>query len=280
MSTSVLLAHPASHGRPSSIPAWGSVHRDKPIPQVGNFCLAGAAYVESTPPYATIAAHELRAAAPAEGASVLILGLHLHIHLLHHVKGPAIDYLAVALASFASWVGLPGPGEPVLIAAGVFAAKHKLDITPVVLVAFAAASFGGVVGWLAGMFAGRSILTAPGPLRKMRLKAAARGEEMFKRVEVVAILLTPSWVAGINRSGAGVYLLTNAASAIVWALVFGLGAYYAGPPILELAGDFGVAVSVGIVVLVVGLVGAEVTRRRRRRARAQRGRSGGLSADG
>ena len=172
----------------------------------------------------------------------------------------------MALASFASWVGVPGPGEPVLIAAAVFAAKHKLDITPVVLIALAAATLGGVVGWLVGMFAGRSIITAPGPLRKMRLRAAARGEEMFKRVEVVAILLTPSWVAGINRSGAGVYLVTNAASAIVWTLVFGLGAYYAGPPILDLAGDVGVALSAGIVVLVVGVVGAERSRRRRRRA--------------
>ena len=210
---------------------------------------------------------------------MLILGLHLHIHLLHHVKGPAIDYVAVALAAFASWVGVPGPGEPVLIAAAVFAAKHKLDITPVLLIAFAAATLGGIAGWLAGMFAGRSILTAPGPLRTMRLKAAERGEEMFKRVEVVAILLTPSWVAGINRSRAGIYLPTNAASAIVWALVFGLGAYYAGPPILELAGDFGVIASVAVVVLVLGLVGAEVVRRRRRRALAERGRHGGLSAD-
>ena len=211
---------------------------------------------------------------------ILGLNLHLHIHLLHHVKGPAIDYVAVALAAFASWVGLPGPGEPVLIAAAVFAAKHKLDITPVVLIAFLAAMVGGVVGWAVGLVAGRSILIAPGPLRKMRLRAAARGEEAFKRVEVVAILLTPSWVAGINRSTPGIYLLTNAASAIVWALVFGLAAYYAGPPILDLAGDFGVALSAGLVVLVLALVGVELVRRRRRRAARQRGHPGGLSADG
>ena len=207
---------------------------------------------------------------------MLILGLHLHLHLLHHVKGPALDYLGVALAAFASWVGLPGPGEPVLVAAAVFASKHKLDITPVVLLAFLAATLGGITGWLVGLIAGRSVLTAPGPLRKARLHAVARGEQLFKRREVVAILLTPSWVAGINRSGVGIYMLTNAASAIVWAVVLGLGAYYAGPPVLDLVGDLGTAALVVLVVLVVGVVGAELLRRRRRR----RTLSGGLSPDG
>lgn len=212
---------------------------------------------------------------------MLILGLHLHlhIHLLHHVKGPAIDYVGVAVAAFLSWVGVPGPGEPVLIAAAVFAAKHKLDISPVVLTAFAAATLGGIAGWLAGLLAGRRILAAPGPLRKMRLKAAARGEQLFKRMEVVAILLTPSWVAGINRSGAGIYLLTNAASAIVWAVGIGLGAYYAGPPILDFVADFGVVASVALVVLVVGVVGFELVRRRRRRAVGRQAPPGGISAD-
>ena len=201
---------------------------------------------------------------------MLILGLHLHlhIHLFHHVKGPALDYVGVAVAAFLSWVGLPGPGEPVLIAAAVFAAKHKLDITPLVLIAFLAAVLGGVVGWLVGLVAGRSVLTAPGPLRRMRIKAADRGEAMFKRTEVVAILLTPSWVAGISRSRVGIYNLVNAASAIVWAVGLGLGAYYAGPPVLDVFDDFGVAASIVLGAVVVALVGGELLRRRRRRRRA------------
>ena len=210
---------------------------------------------------------------------MLILALHLHIHLLHHVRGPALDYVGIAVAAFLSWVGLPGPGEPVLIAAAIFAAKHKLDITPVVLIAFGAALLGGVLGWLVGLLAGRSVLTAPGPLRKTRVKAAVRGEELFKRMEIVAILLTPSWVAGINRSNAGPYLLTNAASAIVWAVVLGLGAYYAGPPVLDLVGDAGIAASIALVVLVVALAGAEVLRRRRRRAPASQAPAAQARAD-
>lgn len=197
---------------------------------------------------------------------MLILGLHVHIHLLHHVKGPALDYVGVAIAAFLSWVGLPGPGEAVLVAAAVFASKHKLDITPVVLVAFAAATLGGIVGWLVGRYAGRSVLTATGPLHTVRLNAAARGEELFKRKEALAILLTPSWVAGINRASTGVYILANAASAIVWAVVLGVGAYYIGPPVLDVFGDVGTAATVAVLVVLAGLVGVELIRRRRRRA--------------
>ena len=54
---------------------------------------------------------------------VLVVGLALRLH--HHFHGPTIDYVGLALAAAASWVGVPGPGEPVLIAAGVFAARHS-----------------------------------------------------------------------------------------------------------------------------------------------------------
>ncbi len=202
--------------------------------------------------------------------------LILALHLLHHVKGPTIDYLGVALAAFAGWVGVPGPGEPVLIAAGLFAAKHDLDISPVLVAAWAGATVGGIVGWLAGMWAGRSVLMAPGPLRRMRLHAIARGEELFKRWEIVAILLTPSWVAGFNRSGVVVYNVTNLLSAGVWAVGIGLGAYYAGPPILDLIDDVGVLLSIALVALVGAVVSFEVARRRRRGARARRAEPGAI----
>jgi membrane protein DedA with SNARE-associated domain len=207
--------------------------------------------------------------ASAEGASVLISGVGLHLHMLHHVNGPAIDYVGVVVAAFASWVGVPGPGEPVVIAAGVFASRHKLDISPVLLAAWVGASAGGIVGWLVGMKAGRSVLTARGPLLAMRLRAVTKGEEVFRRMQVVAILVTPSWVAGINRAGTGVYLTVNAASAALWAVGIGLGAYYIGPPVLDFANDAGVIASAVVVLLVGGAVVAEILRRRRRRVRAR-----------
>ncbi len=189
---------------------------------------------------------------------MLLLGLHLHLHLhlFHHVKGPAFDYVGIALASFASWVGIPGPGEALLLAAGVFAAKHKLDLTPVLFVAFLGATLGGILGWLAGLIAGRSVLTAPGPFRSMRLDAVERGEQTFKRMEVLAILLTPPWVAGIFHSRAGLYNLVNVIAAAVWAVVVGLGGFYIGPPILEVVGDLG---TVGLILAILILVAASAS---------------------
>ena len=163
----------------------------------------------------------------------------LALHLFHHIHGKPVDYVAVAVAAFASWAGLPGPGESVLIATGVLAAKHHLDITPVLVWATIGAVLGGMIGWVVGLKAGRAALTAPGPLHRARLRAAARGDEVFRRLEVVAILLAPSWVAGIHRSRARLYLPINLVSSLAWALGFGLAAYYAGPPVLDLASDFG-----------------------------------------
>jgi membrane protein DedA with SNARE-associated domain len=189
------------------------------------------------------------------------------IHFLHHPPKDSIDYFALALGAFASWVGIPGPGEPLLIAAGIVAAKHKLDIKPVLIWAFVGAVAGGLFGWLAGWYAGRTVMTAPGPLRRLRLKAVERGEEVFDRLTVIAILLAPSWVAGIHRVGPVIYNVTNVVSAAVWAVGIGLGAYYAGPPVLDVISDVGTATAIGLGVLVLVGVGIEVRRRRRRTIR-------------
>jgi membrane protein DedA with SNARE-associated domain len=187
------------------------------------------------------------------------------IHILRHVPAANIDYLALAIGAFASWAGVPGPGEPLLIAAAIVAAQHKLDITPVLVWAFVGANFGGIAGWLAGRMAGRSVMTAPGPLRGLRLKAVQRGEEVFRRLTVIAILLTPAWVAGIHRVGSGVYLITNALSAVAWTLGIGLAAYFAGPPVLDLLADIGWISAIGLGLLVAAAIAFEINRRRRAR---------------
>jgi membrane protein DedA with SNARE-associated domain len=199
-------------------------------------------------------------------ATSLVVGMiHVPIHIHHQFQGPPIDYVGLAAASAASWFGLPGPGEPILIAAGVLAAQHKLDLGSVLLVSWAAATAGGIGGWLVGLKGGRAVLTAPGPLRGLRIKAVDRGDEVFDRYPVMAIILTPAWVAGIHRVAPPVYLITNALTAVVWAGGIGLGSYFIGPAVVDFVGDLGVVAGVGLVALVLVGVGLEVGRRRRKR---------------
>jgi membrane protein DedA with SNARE-associated domain len=202
---------------------------------------------------------------------------HFHHHFLHRFfrhkfHGPPFDYATLAAAAFASWVGLPGPGEPLLFAAGVLAAKHRLDLTSVLVVAFAAANAGGIAGWLAGKKAGRALLSRPGPLLKFREAWLKRGDEVFHRYVAIAIFVAPSFVAGIHRVRTSVFLLWNAFWAVLWTLGIGLGAYFAGPPILDVIDDLGWVSIVGLVVLL--LVGVAFEVRRRRGHRAQRATPG------
>jgi membrane protein DedA with SNARE-associated domain len=194
----------------------------------------------------------------------------LHIH--HHVRGPTIDYVGLAGASGASFFGLPGPGESVLIAAAVSAARHHLDIVSVVVVAFLGAAAGGILGWLVGLKAGRTLLTRRGPLHRQRLKALARGEALFARYTAVAIFLTPSWMAGIHNVGAVKYNVINAVIAAAWAAGIGISAYFVGPPVLDAASDLGTVTGVILCVLVAAAVVAEILRRRRKAEGAVPGR--------
>lgn len=195
-----------------------------------------------------------------------LLQFHLGAVARHRVEGAAVDYYGLAAAAAASWVGVPGPGEPVLIAAGVLASRHKLDLTTVLLVAWAAATTGGIVGWAIGLKAGRGLLTRPGPLHGLRLRAVERGERIFERYAVIAILLTPSWIAGIHRVRSSVFQPTNAVAAAVWAGGIGIGSYFAGPAVIDVVNDFGTGTSVIVAVVILAALALELARRHRLRS--------------
>jgi membrane protein DedA with SNARE-associated domain len=193
----------------------------------------------------------------------LVVGATVSVH--RHLHGPPVDYLGLALAAGASWAGVPGPGEPVLIAAAVYAARHRLDITEVLIVAFVAAVLGGIVGWLIGLLGGRALVTAPGPLRRARMVAVARGDEVFERHPVIAILLTPAFVAGIHRVRTDVYMILNLVGAAVWAAGIGLASYWIGPSVIEFVNDLGLITTLLLAAVIATVVAVEIVRRRRRR---------------
>jgi membrane protein DedA with SNARE-associated domain len=193
----------------------------------------------------------------------LAVAVHIHFHRFH---GSPLDYTALAAGAFASWVGVPGPGEPLLIAGGVLAAQHKLDLSEVLLVAWVAATAGGLVGWLIGLKAGRAVMTTQGPLHSFRARALERGDRIYRRWPGAAIILTTSWMAGIYHVRPRLFFFWNAVSAALWALGIGVGAFLVGPPIVDLVDDWGLVAPIAIGSTIALGIGFELTRRHRRKA--------------
>jgi membrane protein DedA with SNARE-associated domain len=138
-----------------------------------------------------------------------------------------------------------------------------------VTIAWVAAMVGGMGGWLVGLRAGRAVLTAPGPLHRLRLAALERGDRFYERFGAVAVFFTPSWVAGIHGMKPSRFLPANAVAALVWALLLGMGAYLAGPPIVDLVDDVGVVAGVILIGLVIAAVVGGIRSQKRRRGRAR-----------
>jgi membrane protein DedA with SNARE-associated domain len=187
----------------------------------------------------------------------------LHIHL--HPRGPTLDYLGVFIASIVSWAGLPGPGEAALIAAAISAAHHHLDLPSLIAVAFIGATVGGIAGWFVGLNAGRAVAISRGPLHRHRVAVVARGDRFFARFGAVAVLFTPSWMAGIHNMRWTRYLPVNAISALVWALAIGVGAYEAGPSVTDIATDIGSGAWAIFAAVVISAAVIAAMRHRRRR---------------
>ena len=196
-----------------------------------------------------------------------LLTLLAAVHLRHR-HGVAVDDAGIALAAAASWFGIPGIGEPVLIVAGVYAARGRIDIAEVLAFATLGAALGGSAGWLLGRRGGRALWAAPGPLQRLRLATLARGERFFQRYGLLALYVMPSWVAGVNAVPAARFLIANALFAVGWALLVGGGAYLVGPSIEDVVGDLGLAGAVALALLIAGGFAADRLRRRRARRRA------------
>ena len=103
---------------------------------------------------------------------------------------------------------------------------------------------------------------APGPLHHLRLSLTAKGDRFYARYGLVAVLFTPSWVAGIHNMRWSHYVPVNALSALVWALAIALAAYWVGPAITDIAADVGLGGWM-IVGGAVAIVAAIVLLRRR-----------------
>lgn len=183
--------------------------------------------------------------------------------------GLVLVFLVVALES----AGLPFlPGELALISAAVLAGQHHFSIVSVIVVAAAAAITGFSVGYWLGRVGGRRLLERWSFVAKYAHKALPPSERFFSRHgsktvffgRFVALLrATVGWLAGITHMGWWRFFAWNVAGGVVWAVGYGLLAYYAGKAVVDAVSRDGTYAIVGVVVVGgLGFVAVRLLHRR------------------
>jgi len=186
--------------------------------------------------------------------------------LTHYIAHLVHDYglIVVAVVIGFESVGLPFPGETVLILAGIFAGtKHDLNIASVIVTAAIAAIAGQTIGYVVGREFGYRLLLRYGPYMKITEGRIKLGEYLFLRHGTKIIFIgrfvpvlrsLAGILAGANRMPWPQFMLANVAGAFAWSGIFGFAAYMLGHQVEHLAGPL--VIVVGIAALIVLAIGA------------------------
>ena len=158
-------------------------------------------------------------------------------------------YLAVALGVGLESMGLPIPGETILVVAAVYAATHAgLNIWLVVVAASAGAIVGDNLGYWLGSRFGYLLLLRFGPqvgLSEGRIKVGQYlfmrhgGKVVFLGRFVALLRMLAAFLAGVNRMEWPKFLLANTLGGVTWAAVFAFGGYTLGTIAFRLQGVLG-----------------------------------------
>jgi membrane protein DedA with SNARE-associated domain len=159
------------------------------------------------------------------------------------------EYAALVLLAAVSAVGVPGPGDSALIAAGLLAAEGHLRLSLVLLLAFVGCLIGRAGGYWAGSAGGRALLERPGPLQGLRGRTLTKGDHLFQRFSWLAPLLAPAVLSGIYRVSWPIFVAASALIATWWTLATGLGAYVLGPAAADILSDLGVRGAAGVAII-------------------------------
>jgi membrane protein DedA with SNARE-associated domain len=173
------------------------------------------------------------------------------------------EYAALVLLTAVSAVGLPGPGDSALIAAGLLAAEGHLRLSLVLVLAFLGCLIGRAVGYWLGSSGGRPLLERPGPLHGFRNRTIEKGDGLFRRFPRLAPLLAPAALSGIYRVPWPIFAAASLVVGTWWTLATGLGAYFLGPAAADLLSDIGVRGVIAIIIIaLVGLLYRYLLQRR------------------
>lgn len=194
--------------------------------------------------------------------------MHFSGHALNHLIS-LYGYWAVMLFVGIESIGVPFPGETMLIAASVYAGTtHNLDVALVIAAASCGAVLGDNIGFWVGREFGYALLLRYHARLHLDERKLKLGQYLFLKHggkvvffgRFVAVLRTFAAVlAGINQMSWRRFLVFNCAGAIVWTSVYGLAGFYFGKEVKHVVGPAGLAI---LVVVAIVLVAAFIVLRR------------------
>ncbi len=177
------------------------------------------------------------------------------IHLL-----TTYGYIAVLVFVGIESIGIPFPGETMLLIAAIYAGTtHRLSIPLIILAAATGAILGDNIGFLVGREGGYRLLRRYGRYIRLNERKVKLGFYLFRKHggkvvffgRFVAVLRTlAAFLAGTNRMGWPRFLLFNALGGIVWATVYGLGGYFLGNNIHRLTGPVSI-ITIVLAILII-----------------------------
>jgi membrane protein DedA with SNARE-associated domain len=147
---------------------------------------------------------------------------------------PVLDqygYLAVFGAVLVEGFGIPAPGQTMLMAGSILAARGGMSIEWVLVLAFLAAVLGNSLGYLLGRWGGRLILEKVGISETRML----RMESLFNRYGGGVVFVGRFFdglrqlsgiVAGTLEMPWWKFTVFNVLGAVTWTVLWGLGVYF------------------------------------------------------
>jgi membrane protein DedA with SNARE-associated domain len=173
-------------------------------------------------------------------------------------------YAAVFLLVGAESLGVPLPGETILIAAAIYAgATHRLSVWAVFAVAAAAAIIGDNIGFWIGDKGGYRLLRRYGRYIRADATKIKVGRLVFDRHggkvvffgRFVSVLRTyAAFLAGTLKMPWRRFLPFNASGGIVWAAVYSFVPYEVGGAINGASHTIDIGLGAAAVVLIIAAV--------------------------
>lgn len=149
-----------------------------------------------------------------------------------------VGYPAIALFIFIECVGVPLPGETILLLASFLSATDsRLQLPLIILCAIVGAVLGDNVGYWIGRTGGRVFVERYGRFFFVKMEHLERAEAFFERHGAKTVFfgrfisLLRIWsavLAGMNRMPWRSFLFYNALGGIVWSLYVSLLGYITG----------------------------------------------------